>query len=430
NLLGLGGLVADFQTSRVVVGEVLEAGDELTGLVGSFVTFRIVLGALMYAVCIAFVVIGGYPQLVVEGVILGGLSFFVSTATWALYTVCQARLWLHAIALSMVAAQIVQFAVTAVLFARNSQSMLHYVAAFVLFDVVTLIWMTAALWRTVRVSPRVEPRVWLHWLKDAAPLAIGSTLGTLYFRIDGVMLSKLGSLKDVGVYQIGYKFSDLLAFMAPAMLGAVLPLMIRSWPDRIPEFRQTFRQAFIIFIAFGVFAAVTFAVLCGPAIATLYPARYVSAARPARLLVLGQAINLFTQLAFVTLVASHRRKLYPIATFVGVIVNVVLNIVLIPRYSVTGAGISTVVTEVVVLSILGYAIRDLPIRPLPWRPIGVVAVSGAALGAALLALRSVAPWEVALVASLVVYPALLHVLRIDGPGGLLAFARQSRFRAE
>jgi len=69
----------------------------------------------------------------------------------------------------------------------------------------------------------------------------------------------IDNLKAVGIYQIGYKFSDLLAFMAPAFLGAVLPLMIRAWPDRIPEFRSTFRQAFIIFVAFGVFAAVTFA---------------------------------------------------------------------------------------------------------------------------------------------------------------------------
>ncbi|MDQ1679143.1 MAG: hypothetical protein QOI42_2, partial [Frankiaceae bacterium] len=73
NLLGLLGLVADFQTSRVVVGEVLEAGDDVTGLVGSFVAFRIALGAAMYVLAIAFVVIGGYPHLVIEGVMVGGL---------------------------------------------------------------------------------------------------------------------------------------------------------------------------------------------------------------------------------------------------------------------------------------------------------------------------------------------------------------------
>jgi O-antigen/teichoic acid export membrane protein len=428
NLLGLLGLLADFQTSRIVVREVIDAGADLDRVVGSFVTFRVVLGAVTYAVAVAFVVLGNYPRVVVQGTLIGGLSFFFGSATWALVTVSQARLWFRTVAISMVVAQAVQLVAIIGLFVSHSGSLLRFVVPFVAYDIVTLFWMVVAFRRVVRVRPRVEPARWLHWLKEAAPLAIGSTLGTIYFRIDGVMLSKLGNLRDVGLYQIGYKFSDLLAFMAPALLGAVLPLLIRAFPDRVAEFRKTFRQAFVVFLAFGVFAVVTFAVLCGPAITALYTARYAGSVRPARVLVAGQALNLFSQLTFVTLVASGRRRMYPIATLAGVITNVTLNFLLIPRYSVMGAALSTVLTEIVVLSILGYAIRDLPLRPLPWRSIAVVAVSGALLALGLVGLRSVAPWEVALLAGLVVYPGLLHLLRIDGPGGLVSFVRATRFQ--
>jgi O-antigen/teichoic acid export membrane protein len=428
NLLGLLGLLADFQTSRIVVREVIDAGDDLDSVVGSFVTFRVVLGAVTYAIAVAFVTIGRYPHVVVEGTLIGGLSFFVASATWALVTVSQARLWLRTVAISMIVAQAVQLVAIVALVASHSGSLLRFIVPFVIYDVVTLLWMVVAFRRVVRVRPRIEPARWLRWLKEAAPLAIGSTLGTIYFRIDGVMLSKLGNLRDVAVYQVGYKFSDLLAFMAPALLGAVLPLLIRAWPDRVSEFRKTFRQAFVVFVAFGVFATVTFGVLCGPAIITLYSSKYTGSPGPARILFAGQALNLFTQLTFVTLVATGRRRMYPIATLAGVIANVSLNFVLIPRYGVSGAAVSTVLTEIVVLSILGYAVRDLPIRPLPWRPIAVVAFSGALLALALVGLRSVAPWEVGLVAAIVVYPGLLHVLRIDGPGGLISFVRATRFQ--
>jgi O-antigen/teichoic acid export membrane protein len=429
NLLGLLGLVADFQISRIVIGEILEAGDDLARVVSSFLTFRVALGALMYLLAVGFVLIGNYPRVVLEATLIGGLSFFIASATWALVTVSQAFLWLRTVAISMVVAQIVQFVVIAGLFAAHSHSMLQYVVPFVIYDLVTLVWMVVALRRVVRVVPRVEPAHWWRWLKDAAPLALGATLGTAYFRIDGVMLSKLGSLPAVGIYQIGYKFSDLLAFMAPALLGAVLPLLIRAWPDAIDSFHHTFRQAFIIFVAFGAFAVVMFSVMCAPTIHLLYKPGYWSAVRPARLLVAGQALNLFTQLTFVSLVASGRRKIYPIATLTGVIVNVTLNFILIPRYSATGAGISTILTEVIVLSILVSGVRDLPVRPLPWRAIGVVAVSAVALTAALVGLQTVMPWELAAALGFVLYPALLHVLRLDGPGGLVAFVRASRFAA-
>jgi hypothetical protein len=177
-----------------------------------------------------------------------------------------------------------------------------------------------------------------------------------------------------------------------------------------------------------VFATVTFAVLCEPAIVALYGHKYAASPGPARILIVGQALNLFTQLTFVTLVASGRRRMYPVATLAGVIANVSLNFVLIPRYGVAGAAVATVITEVVVLAILGFAVRDLPIRPLPWRPIAVVAVSGALLALALVGLRSVAPWEVGLLAGIVIYPGLLHVLRVDGPGGVVSFVRATRFQ--
>ena len=430
NLLGLLGLVADFQISRIVIGEILEAGDNIGRVVSSFLTFRVTLGAVMYLLAIGFVLIGNYPTVVLEATLIGGLSFFIASATWALVTVCQAFLWLRTVAISMVVAQIVQFVVIAGLFVTHSHSLLNFVVPFVIYDAVTLVWMLVALRRVVRVVPRVEAAHWWHWMKDAAPLALGATLGTAYFRIDGVMLSKLGDLKAVGIYQIGYKFSDLLAFLAPAFLGAVLPLMIRAWPDAIDDFRRTFRQAFIVFVAFGAFAVVTFAVMCAPTIHLIYPARYAGAIRPARLLVAGQALNLFTELTFITLVASGRRRIYPIATLAGLVSNITLNFILIPHFSVTGAGVATIITEVIVVSILAYGVRDLPIRPLPWRAIGVVAISSAALAAALMAMRTVMPWELATVIGVLLYPALLHVLRIDGPGGLAAFVRSARFQGE
>jgi O-antigen/teichoic acid export membrane protein len=430
NLLGLLGLVADFQISRIVIGEIVDAGDDLARVVSSFLTFRVALGALMYLLAIGFVLIGHYPAVVLEATLIGGLSFFIASATWALVTVCQAFLWLRTVAISMVVAQIVQFVVIAGLFATHSHSILAYVVPFVIYDAVTLVWMLVALRRVVRVVPRIEVAHWWHWMKDAAPLALGATLGTAYFRIDGVMLSKLGDLKAVGVYQIGYKFSDLLAFLAPALLGAVLPLLIRAWPDARDTFRRTFRQAFIIFLAFGAFAVVTFAVMCAPTIHLLYARGYWGSVRPARLLVAGQALNLFTELAFVTLVAAGRRRLYPIATLAGLVANITLNFILIPHFSATGAAAATIITEVIVVAILAYGVRDLPIRPLPWRAISVVAISSAALAAALMAMRTVMPWELATVIGVLLYPALLHLLRIDGPGGLTSFIRSARFQEE
>jgi O-antigen/teichoic acid export membrane protein len=168
--------------------------------------------------------------------------------------------------------------------------------------------------------------------------------------------------------------------------------------------------------------------MCAPAIHLLYEPSYWHAVRPARLLVLGQALNLFTELTFVTLVAAGRRGIYPIATLIGFVANIALNFLFIPLWSATGAGIATIVTEVIVLAILVYGVRDLPIRPLPWRSIGVVALSAGALALSLLGMRRVMPWELATVIGMLLYGGFLQALRLEGTG-LIGFVRESRFGA-
>jgi O-antigen/teichoic acid export membrane protein len=280
----------------------------------------------------------------------------------------------------------------------------------------------------VSVRPRIDLARWWVWTKAAVPLALGSSLATVYFRIDSVMLSKLDEdgLAAVGRYQYGYKFSDILAFVASALLGVVLPLLVRSWPGNVPDFRKIFRQAFLLLIIAGAAAAVSFAVVAQDALTTLFDAP-ASAALPARVLVVGQALNFFTQLWAITLIATSKHRIYPWATLAGLVVNVGLNFFLIPHFSATGAGMATVFTELVVLTLMGVVVMQIPgVRPLPWRGIVVVAIGAVVLAATIAALLQVLPWPLALVLGLPVYLAVLHLLRIDGPGGLRKLAHDSR----
>ena len=165
----------------------------------------------------------------------------------------------------------------------------------------------------------------------------------------------------------------------------------------------------------------------GPLVSALYTERYADAADSARLLVVGQGLHFFTLLAFTTLVAVGRNRLYPIAMLVGVVVNVVLNLILIPRYSYIGSGWATVVTEVLVLVVLTIGVLRIPgVRPLPWVPIAKCAVAATTAGLVGWALLDRIPWPVAGLLTGLVYLAVVHVIRIDGPGGLRVLAGEGR----
>ena len=148
------------------------------------------------------------------------------------------------------------------------------------------------------------------------------------------------------------------------MITPALTLRVAAWPHDVPAFRRTFRHTLIILTVGSLGACVGFVIFAGPLVSTLYTQRYADAADSTRLLVVGQGLHFFTLLAFTTLVAVGRNKLYPITMLVGVVVNVALNLVLIPKYSYIGSGWATVVTEVIVLTVLTFGVlRTATTRP-------------------------------------------------------------------
>ncbi len=429
SLLGLLGLVADFETSRVVLTEMGRGGD-LSSLAGRFFVFRVGLGLVTYALALVIVVVGPYSGKEIAGVAIGGLSLVIASGFWALISVCQARMWLRAVAFALIAGQVVQTAIIVALHVSHNGTMLRYVVPFVVCDIVSLICLAVAVHRVLPLRPRVDVASWRRWLREAAPLAIGSAIGTLYFKIDSVMLTLLlhGSTARVavGTYQVGYKFSDLLAFVAPALIAVILPVLSRSFPDRPDEFRRVWRQSLVIVLVIGALATITFAALAVHVIPLLFTSKYAAATAPARWLVAGQALNFATQLCYVTLVAAGRTRLYPWVTLAGLAVNVTLNVVLIPHHQEMGAAVATVITEVVVLALLVRSMAGLPIRPLPVRAVVVTAIAVAATGVVIRVLADPLGWAAAGALGVGAYLAVLHVLRVDGPGGLRALLHNSR----
>ena len=251
NLLGLLGLLADFETTRVVMAELGRGGDEaLSHVAGRFIVFRVALGTVTYVLALVIVLVGPYSHSEVIGVAIGGLSFFVASASWSLISICQAKQWLRTVAVALVAGGVVQFVCILGIHFSGHATMVRYIVPYVLSDAVVLVWIAVALRGTVSLRPRLDVAAWRRWFVDATPLAIGSALGTLYFRIDGVMITLVlhgdASRVALALYQTGYKFSDLLAFLAPALIAASLPLFAAAWPDDHERFRRIFRQTFVM----------------------------------------------------------------------------------------------------------------------------------------------------------------------------------------
>lgn len=425
-LLGLMTIVTGIGIARVVLGVLVREEREAEAFVGAFVGLQIVLGLLGYAIALALVVLGRYPGPVVTATAVAGLMIVIATPSHALDVVFQARMRLASVAVADTLGQVAQLGCT-VAIAVWRPTLVWFTIPFVLNDVVVLVWKAKRL--GVRLPrPHVRWVLWRRMLVEAVPLGIGAALATLYYKVDIVMLSRLDTFKSVGIYNIGYKFADVLVLLAAAVLTPTMTLLVRAWPTRTDEFRTVCRQVATLFAVGAVFVAVEFALLADTAISLLYGGKYVVGANAARLVVTGAVLHSFVLLGYTVMVAAGKQRIYPWVTLAGLVMNVGLNLILIPAMSYRGAALATLMTEVVVLGIMWWAVRRttgvaglLAVRPV----LGTAAAGVLALGAGLVS-DLVASWPVVAVAAGLVFSGGLHAFGVLGQARPIELIRRTR----
>ena len=411
SVLGMLSIITDLQVGRIAVVRLSTGLNDPGRFGGSYVLLRLALGVVGYALAVGFVAVAGYPPDVVRATAVAALVVVVATPANAYNAVFEARMRLRPVAASAAFGALGQLALAAAI-ASAGGTILLFTIPVVLCELLEIAWKATAAHRIVALRYRIDLREWWSLLREAVPLSIGVGLMLVYYRVDSVMLTKLASFAAAGAYGVAYKFVDLAHSVSLYVGMAVLPLLARAWPHEPAAFRAAAGRAANLLAVLGGLAVCEFTVFAESVIRTLYGAEYAPAADAARIVVASECIAFFTFLAFNCLVAAGLHRRYPLVTLLGLVVNISLNFLVIPRWSYLGAAVSTLVTDLLVCVLMLLLLRRVPgMRPLPmppWWSVLCAAASGAVVG---WSIARIAPWPLGAVMTALVYATVLRTLR-------------------
>lgn len=393
-LLGLMSVVTDLGVGRVVLARLIDSdAEEIRRTASSFLALRTALGLVGYILAVGYVAALRYPGELILATAVGGLVVVFATPSHALSVLFQSRHRLLMVAVAESLGQVLQLALT-VLAAVFAPTLLIFILPAIaneLFKLGSKAYGIRNPALGLKPSRHIEIGRWVPYLKEAIPLAIGFALTVAMLKIDVLMLSLLDSFDSVGLYSIGYKFSDMIDTFALAAVAPVSTLLIASWPHDLDSFRSRSRSSASLFALFGAIAVAAFWPSAEPLIRLLYGERFVESSNAARLLVLGAAVMSLVVLGIFILASAGMQRHYPLVALLGLALNVGLNLVLIPRMSYNGAAISTVVTIGTTAILLWIVIaRSMPTQgllPLPTLTL-IIAVTAAVSTAGYFAVQS------------------------------------------
>jgi O-antigen/teichoic acid export membrane protein len=196
-------------------------------------------------------------------------------------------------------------------------------------------------------------------LGAAAPFAVGSVLWLAYYQVDTAMIAVLSTAHETGIYGAVYRFVDILHVLPRLIVMVTFPAMVLAWSgdrQRFAELLASLRRR-LAWVALPALLAIL--IWSDPLLRLGFGDAYAAGAPALRLLAIGTVFAFYSVLFSQALLAAGRERLLARVLFCTVAANVVLNLLLMPRYGSMGAATATLITEVVYVGLLGWAVRRL-----------------------------------------------------------------------
>lgn len=200
----------------------------------------------------------------------------------------------------------------------------------------------------------------ITWL--SLPFALTGLLSMIYYSIDVIMLSKLIGNYATGIYNATYKLVSFLGLFYSIYTAVIFPVMNKFFKNDkkllIISYEKSIKYLMLIMIPLAV-ATMLYSL---DIIRLIYGHEYDAASSVLSLLIWTVCLLFISGAGSTLLNASHKEvtvtKIYAIAA----VFNVILNLVMIPSFSYNGAAVTTVLSDILIVSVQSYVIYKLGIR--------------------------------------------------------------------
>jgi len=246
-------------------------------------------------------------------------------------------------------------------------TLLHIMIALVFSEMMKTLLSYLFSRKFVRPRFEIDFKLWRYLLREALPLALSSVILIIYYRIDVVMLSMMKGDASVGLYSAAYKLSEPLSLIPSALVVSLFPIMSASFKSSREKLIKTYRLGikYILIIMLPIAMGTT--LLADKIIFWIYGMEFSGSVTALQILIWALVFTSINPILTRLLTSIGEQKLNTISHTLCAIVNVTLNLILIPTLSYNGAAIATIITNIIFSMLSFYFIsKHMRIHP-PYR---------------------------------------------------------------
>lgn len=352
--VGIFSILSDFGVSTLMTKEIPKDKSMIKKFLHNALTLKIVLGAVVIVLSAVSIYFTKQPFDVKIGVLFAALAMFmyyISNIFRVVINVYEIQLYQF---LYRVGERLIAFSLGAFVLYKG-YGLIALVSVFIISNFFGLLILYISIQKKVeKVRLGFDIEFIKGLFKKSLPFWFTSIFMTIYFKIDTIMLSFMKGYEATGWYNASYKIIDSLSFIPFVIIPIVFPVMSKFYKDSRNLLQILYEKLiyylFIIAVPIGIGATM----LASRIILFVYKKEFINSVIVLQILVWALVLMFVNYIIGYLLNSIDKQKLFTFTAGFGALLNVALNLILIPMYSYIGAAVATVATELLNFVFLFY----------------------------------------------------------------------------
>lgn len=373
----------DLGFAQVLIREGAKQKEKLQTYFSNILFVKIFAGMFTYTMLWFIVHNSQYAAVTQTLILISGITMLFDSLHLSNYAVLRAHENLRYEAFGLIGSQALTLGIGSI-FLWNNAPLPLLMFAFLIPSACNVLYSFSILIKHYRIYPipTYDHAVLAPLIKMMIPFAIAAIFARLYSYADTLILAHVAGESAVGLYSVPYKITYAFQFIPLALGAALYPKFSHSFvhdKENIPALlRQSMQYLFLCVVPITV----GLGVLAPTIIPFIYTDAYIGSVLTLQILLVGLIFSFFTFPLGALLNACNKQHIQTgiIACALGL--NILLNILLIPSYSIIGAAIATLLGNIFFVVCGLVAARSLAHGWFvqAYRSLGSIALSGAIMG--------------------------------------------------
>lgn len=389
------GILADFGLFTIAVREMSqapseEAREDIMGNIFGMRLFSIITAMAMASLFVFLIPLENYTMNVKVGVAIAAITTVLTMLASTTSSILQVKLRMGPPTIALILGKLVMagyILYTVWNFPFFEHGFYHLLYAGIAGALLTFVITWYYTRKIFPFKPRFNKTYWVKVFKEALPYGLAIILGTIYFKVDVLLLSFLRDKQEIAIYGYPSSVVEMLAIIPIYFMNSTLPTLSRAFEEAKEKVQEITKLSFEFLALLGIPMVVGGTILARPLMAFIMNEEFLTGnvagygadiAFP--LLLIPSLFAFINTLFSFTLIASgNQGKLLKINA-IGVVFNVITNLLFIPSYGFIAAGITTFFSELIIITLTYLECQKHTRIPIPYTTIAKIILATVVMG--------------------------------------------------